>query len=176
VAGQAEELGLGAKGFVAAFVPDLRGVLAVGGLPLEIARQHGLRVLDAELRRHVAHGALRHVGGIGEEGAQEPDGGELEGEAQKVVLPATLSYRPEIPVVEVEEACELLFGGLPGVAPVGAALPAGEEADGNQAFPDRSAPPLASMLARSPVAAIRATTSVMPRTKKTSENAAASRA
>jgi len=47
-------------------------------------------LLDAELLSQVAHGAFRPIRGVGEEGAQEPDGGELQAEAQPVVVTATL--------------------------------------------------------------------------------------
>ena len=71
---------------------------------------------------HVPHGAHWHVGEVGEEGVQEPDGSELEAEAQPVVVAAALLDHPEVHLGEVEESGGLLGRGLAAVSTVGAAL------------------------------------------------------
>lgn len=129
VAGQAEQLWLVSGGPVAARLPDLRGVLAVGGFPFKVPGQHGQRLLDVQLCTHVTGHPLGHVRWIGEEGAQEPDRTQLQGEPNGCEGAAFLD-QPPVLVVEVEEAGRLLGGGLARVAAVEEPLLSGEKGSG----------------------------------------------
>ncbi len=77
--------------------------------------------LDAELDGHEGDGLGRHVRRLLQEGAQKPDGAELDGEAQPHVLAAAPGDEGAVPrksfgfrcVVEVEVAGQLLGAGSP---------------------------------------------------------------
>jgi len=95
--------------------------------------------LDAELASHERDGLGRHVRGLLQEGAQEPDGAELDGEAQSHVRAAAAGDEGADPrksfefrcVVEVEVAGQLLGGGFAGVAAVAPLLLLVQEGDGH---------------------------------------------
>ena len=89
-------------------------------------------MLDAELRSRVAHGAIRYIRGIGKEGAKEPDRGELQAEAQSVVVAATLVDQVQVLVVYGDEAGELLEARSAYVAAVVASLLVCKEAYGQR--------------------------------------------
>jgi hypothetical protein len=103
---------------VAVGLLDLAGVQPVGAVAGGVLLEHP-RVGDAELRRQVRRDRPRHVGRVGQERPQEPDGAELNGEPEAVVLAA-----PHVAVgrVEVEVAVELRLVRLAGVPAVAALL------------------------------------------------------
>lgn len=68
----------------------------------------------------------RHVGRVGEERAEEPDGAELDGEPETIVIAAANLDQRSVSVVEMEVPVELLqrrFSGIPAKGrPAGAEL------------------------------------------------------
>ena len=72
-----------------------------------ILRQAG-NVADAELGSHIGHGVRRHVGWLGQEGAEETNGRQLDSEAELVVCATPLVEPFAVRVIQVEVASELL--------------------------------------------------------------------
>ena len=82
-------------------------MLVLRGQPLRVAPEAG-RVDDPELLGDVGHRIGRDVEGISEEGSQETDGAQLDGEAETVVVTATLVDQRPVDVVEKEAVLQLL--------------------------------------------------------------------
>jgi len=103
---------------VAVGPPYLPGVLVVGGSAPGVARGGAREGPACAPSRRVGGHPFGHVGGLGEERAEEAYRAELEGEAEAVVVPVALRYERPVLVIWVEEAGEPLGVGLPGVAAV----------------------------------------------------------
>ena len=118
------------EGAVAVAVPDLGRVPAapLGGRVLR--QQPG--GLDAELAGHERDSLVRHVCGLLQEGAQEPDGPELDGKAQPHVRAAAAGHEGAVGVVEVEVAGQLLGSGFAGIPTVAPLLLLVQEGDGHR--------------------------------------------
>jgi len=115
---------------VAVAAADLGGVV-----PARLAAAVGLQVSalrHGELPGQRRHDAGRHVAGILQEHAKVPDGAELQGQTELVVVATALSDQGTVGVVEVERARQVGGRRLAVVAPVGRFLSGGEEGDGHQ--------------------------------------------
>ena len=130
-ADQAEVLRLIGEVAVSVPPPDLARVLAVRGRTIQVPREAG-RVRDPQLPAQVGDHAGWDIDRVGEEGAQESDRGQLQGEAQPVLVPAPLGDQGAVGVVEVEIPCQLGGRGLAGVAAVAPLLLRGQEVDGHR--------------------------------------------
>jgi hypothetical protein len=94
----------------------------------QVARQTG-NVRDFKLRRHVTDDHGRHRGRIGQEGAQKPDGQDLESEAEAVGIAAALDNQLPVGVIDVELARELDRADLLGIPSIAALLRLGQKID-----------------------------------------------
>ncbi len=92
-------------------------MLPLGGASLRVALEYA-RVGDAELGGDMHHDEFRHVGGVGQERAEEAHGAQLHREAEPVVLPAANIDQLSVGGVEVEVAVQLSPGGITGVPAV----------------------------------------------------------
>jgi len=120
----------GGRGELAVAVgpPDLDGVLVLRLPALSVPGQaRGVR--DLQLVGQIGDDRRGDVQGVGQEGAQEPDGAELHREAQAVVLAAVPVDEVAIGVVQEEEALQLRPGERLGVSAVRSGLVVGEELD-----------------------------------------------
>lgn len=90
--------------------------------------------------------ALRHVDWVAEESAEEPDGTQLQGVAQKVVITAARGDGVEIGVIEVEEARQLLRRRFTAEAPIALGLFVGKKVNRH---PSMLRDPLANVLGQS---------------------------
>ena len=75
------------------------------------------RVGDPQLRSQVRRDRPRHVGGVGQERAEEPDGAQLDSKPEAVVLPATDVDEVAVGGIEVEVAVELGLVRVAGIRP-----------------------------------------------------------
>jgi hypothetical protein len=97
---------------------------------------------DAQLPGDVGHDARWHLGGVGQEGAQEAHRCELRGEAESRVNGPTPADEATILVVEVEVALQLGGRGLTRLAAIAALLIPGQEVDGHpEPFPKTATSP-----------------------------------
>ena len=113
-----------------------------GMIPALLAGRVALQaggVGDAELPAEVGDDARWCLGGVGQEGPQEPHGPELHGEPEPVVIPSVPVDQTSVRVVEMEVASQLCGRRLTGVAAVAALLLPGQEVDGHpRPFPKSS--------------------------------------
>ena len=119
---------------------DLGGVIPAL-LTGRVALQAG-GVGDAELPAEVGDDAQWDLGGVGQEGPQEPHGPELHGESEPVVIPSVPIDQTAIRVVEMKVASQLPGRRLTGVPAVAALLLPGQEVDGHPGPFPRSSPGL----------------------------------
>ena len=111
---------------VAVLALDFPGVLAMGGLALRVIGQT-VRTGDAELLDSALSDDVGHVGGLGEEGAQEPCSAQLHREVQAVVIAAAAVDQRPVAIIEVKEPIQLRDRRRLGVAPVGGQLAGADE-------------------------------------------------
>jgi hypothetical protein len=123
----------GAFGEVAVAVGalDLAGVLAVGLLTPRVQGQ-AVRLGDGELARDRPGDDRRDVGRVREERAEKPHRRELNGEAEPVVIAATITDLVAVKVVEVKEPLELTRRRWLAVATVAGDLRRAEKVDRHQ--------------------------------------------
>jgi Helix-turn-helix domain of resolvase/Resolvase, N terminal domain len=121
---------------------DLAGMLTVGSCPVGVLA-HAAWIGDGELRGQMPEDALRHVDWVAEERAEEPDGAQLQGVAQTVLITAARDDGVEIGVVEVKEARQLLRRRFAGEAPIVLGLFVGKKVNWH---PSMLREPLANVL------------------------------
>ena len=105
---------------------DLPSVLAVRRIPAAILSQTA-RVLDGELLGDPAGDDLRHLGGSGEERAEEPHRAQLDGEPEPVVIAAASRDQRPVSLIEVKEPLKLRCGRRFAVAAVARQLAGAQE-------------------------------------------------
>jgi hypothetical protein len=85
-------------------------VVRVGGRRSRSSSLHAQGVLDAQLLGQVVHHRPRHVQRVRQEQPHVPDGADLQGEAEAVVVPAPLRDQQAVLVIEEEESLQLRAG------------------------------------------------------------------
>jgi hypothetical protein len=109
---------------------DLASVLVLRGQPLRVAPEAG-RVDDPELLGDLGHRIGRDVEGISKEGTQGTDRPQLSGEAETVMVAASLVDQRPVDVVEIEAMLQLRSARWIDEASVARGLVVAEELDGH---------------------------------------------
>jgi hypothetical protein len=118
---------------------DLTGMLAVRRIPLAIFRQ-AARILDSKFLGDPAGDDLRHLGGAGEERAEEPHRAQLHGKPEPIVITAMSRDQRPVALVEVKEPLKLRNRRRLAVAAVARQLGRAQEIDRHGPASPRAVP------------------------------------
>ena|SRR5947209_5914905 len=121
---------LGSKIVIAVLLHDFVDMI-VAHLTLAVAGENR-RISNVELGSERQDDAMRNIGRIGQESAQEPDRTKLKSEAQACMIVTTRSEQTTVTIVKMKVESKLLCGWLPYIAAVALALFWSKKFDGHR--------------------------------------------